>query len=65
MSDDKRAIEEKSKLDLVKEILPQLQDPIHQRILKAYSEANPVGSMEGELKTILLEILNDHETQKA
>lgn len=51
------------KADLIKEIGEQVENPIHKRILAAYSEANPVNSMELELQNILLEIINSHENQ--
>jgi len=40
------------------ELLDQLQDPVHVRLVKAFEGDEPVQSMEEELKRIILEILN-------
>ena len=42
----------------VEELLAQLSDPIHRRIIQAHQGSNPVQSMESEIGKILLEVLN-------
>lgn len=39
------------------EILKEISDPIHRRLIQAYEEDNPVDSMESELRKILMEVL--------
>jgi hypothetical protein len=39
------------------EILKEISDPIHRRLIQAYEEDNPVDSMESELTKILMEVL--------
>jgi hypothetical protein len=52
------------KKQFLQDILPHMPNPIHRRLLSAYSESNPVNSMELELESVLLEILNAHESKK-
>lgn len=44
--------------EYVSEIIENLTDPVHRRIIQAYKDANPVQSMESELVTVIREILN-------
>jgi hypothetical protein len=43
---------------IVEELLAQLSDPIHRRIIQAHRGVDPVQSMESEIGEILLEVLN-------
>ena len=40
------------------ELLKEVDDPICQRLIKAYEGADPLQSMEDELGKILLEVIN-------
>jgi len=40
------------------ELLAELSDPVHKRLIQAYRGNNPVQSMESELGKILMEVLN-------
>ena len=40
------------------ELLAELSDPIHKRLIQAYQGDDPVQSMESELGRILMEILH-------
>ena len=42
------------------ELLEEVLNPLHRRLLEAYRESDPVDSMENELGKILLEVLS-HE----
>lgn len=42
------------------ELLEEVTNPLHKRLLEAYRESDPVDSMENELGKILLEVLS-HE----
>jgi len=42
----------------LEEVLGNISDPFHKRIIKAYKGDNPVQSMESELGKIVMEILN-------
>ena len=42
----------------IEEIVAQLSDPIHKRIIQAHTSADPVQSMESEIGNVLLEVLN-------
>jgi hypothetical protein len=46
------------KKQFLRDILPYVTDPILRRLLSAYSDSNPVNSMELELENVLFEILN-------
>jgi hypothetical protein len=41
----------------VEELVAQLSDPIHKRIIQAHTTADPVQSMEFEIGKVLLEVL--------
>lgn len=43
---------------IVEELVAQLSDPIHRRIIQAHRGTDPVQSMESEIGKILLEVLN-------
>jgi len=43
----------------LEEILKELPDPIHKKLIQAYQGDNPVESMESELKKILLGVLQN------
>lgn len=43
--------------EFLKEILKEISDPIHRRLIQEYEEDNPVDSMESELRKILMEVL--------
>jgi hypothetical protein len=43
---------------IVEELVAQLSDPIHRRIIQAHRGVDPVQSMESEIGKILLEVLN-------
>lgn len=43
---------------IVEELVAQLSDPIHQRIIQAHRGVDPVQSMESEIGKVLLEVLN-------
>ena len=42
----------------MEELVAQLSDPIHKRIIQAHTSTDPVQSMESEIGKVLLEILN-------
>lgn len=42
---------------IVEELVAQLSDPIHQRIIQALRGVDPVHSMESEIGKIILEVL--------
>jgi hypothetical protein len=46
--------------EFLSELLEEITDPIHKRIINAYQGDDPVHSMETELGKILLEVLT-HE----
>jgi len=48
--------------EYVEQFLEQLSDPIHKRLIEAYSGDDPVESMETELGRVLEEVL-DNEGQ--
>ena len=43
--------------DYLDELLSQLSDPVHKRLIQAYRGIDPVQSMESELGKILTEVL--------
>ena len=47
------------KEELLKELINNLSNPIHKRLIEAYKSDNPLESMESELGKILLEIYNE------
>jgi hypothetical protein len=46
-----------SREEYLDELLAELSDPVHKRLIQAYQGDDPVQSMESELKKILMEIL--------
>lgn len=50
--------EEKSCAEFIKQLQQELGDPVHQRIVQAYSKDNSVRSMEDELSRVLVEAMN-------
>ena len=63
MSEDEAKDEKKIEHQRIKtyqaELIEELNNPIHKRLVKAYKSSSPVNSMEDELGKILLEVLND------
>ena len=56
---DNRAISQHSSLEeYIDELLSELLDPVHKRLIQAYQGNDPVQSMESELGKILMEVLN-------
>jgi hypothetical protein len=54
-----RAISQNSSHEeYVEELLAELSEPVHKRLIQAYLGNNPVQSMESELGKILMEVLN-------
>lgn len=47
------------KEELLKELISNLSNPTHKRLIEAYKSDNPLESMESELGKILLEIYNE------
>jgi hypothetical protein len=45
----------------INELLDELSDPIHKRLIQAYQGNNPLESMESELQKILMEILHNED----
>jgi hypothetical protein len=43
--------------EFLSELLDELSDPVHKRLIEAYQGGDPVHSMEAELGKILLEVL--------
>ena len=50
--------------EFLKELLAEISDPLHRRLVQAYQGDDPVKSMEEELSNILLEVLN-RENQRS
>jgi len=44
--------------EYIEELLAELSDPVHKRLIQAYRGNNPLQSMESELGKILMEALN-------
>jgi hypothetical protein len=58
MSNDDQVLLKPSRRDeFLLELLEEISDPIHKRLIKAYQGADPVRSMETELGEILLEVV--------
>jgi hypothetical protein len=56
---DNRAISQySSHEEYLDELLAELSDPVHKRLIQAYRGNDPVQSMESELGKILMEVLN-------
>lgn len=51
-------VQQPSEDEFLDELLAQLSDPIHRRIIQAHRGVDPVQSMESELGRILLEVLH-------
>lgn len=47
----------------LQELLEEIQDPIHARLIKAYDISNPVPAMESELHSILMGIMSDEDQE--
>ncbi|MCL5986308.1 MAG: hypothetical protein M1371_07050 [Actinobacteria bacterium] len=47
--------------EFLEEILKEISDPVHQRIIQAYIGENPVDSMESELRKILNEVIQGED----
>ena len=47
-----------SREEYLDELLAELSEPVHKRLIQAYRGNNPVQSMESELGKILMEVLN-------
>ena len=58
MSDNETSPSQSEKF--LSELLEEISDPIHKRIIMAYQDSDPIHSMEIELGKILLEVLS-HE----
>jgi len=43
---------------ILTELLEELSNPIHKRLIQAYQGEDPLSSMESELATILMELLH-------
>jgi hypothetical protein len=50
--------------EIISDILSQLSDPLHKRIVNAYGGEDPVDSMELELGKVLLDIWTDENENK-
>jgi len=50
--------ENSSREEYLDELLAELSDPIHKRLIQAYRGDDPVQSVESELGNILLEVLH-------
>jgi len=47
-----------SREEYLDELLAELSEPVHKRLIQAYRGNDPVQSMESELGKILMEVLN-------
>ena len=47
--------------EFVSEIVAELEDPIHKRIVQACTKDDPLNGMEAELARILLEAIDDED----
>jgi hypothetical protein len=57
MTDNEKQTSPSRVNEFLEDLLKELEDPIHQRIINAYQGIDPVGSMETELGKILLEVI--------
>ena len=48
---------------LIEELLQQVSDPTHKRLLQAYRGSDPVQFMEAELSNILMEVLRGEDQE--
>ena len=53
--DNKLTSQHSSREEYLNELLEELSDPVHKRLIQAYQGDDPVESMESELKKILME----------
>lgn len=56
--DSKETTQQLSEEQYINELLAQLSDPIHKRLIQAHRGTVPVESMESELSDVLLEVLH-------
>jgi len=54
----KETTQQLSEEQYIDELLAQLSDPIHKRLIQAHRGTDPVESMESELSDVLLEVLH-------
>ena len=52
-----------SREEYLDELLEELSDPVHKRLIQAYLGNNPVQSMESELGNILMEVLHREDQE--
>ena len=57
---NKKVLQHSSFEEYLDELLAELSDPVHKRLIQAYRGNDPVKSMESKLGEILLEVLH-HE----
>lgn len=57
---NKEVLQHSSFEEYLDELLAELSDPVHKRLIQAYQGNDPVKSMESELGEILMEVLH-HE----
>jgi len=57
---NKEVLQHPSFEEYLDELLAELSDPVHKRLIQAYRGNDPVKSMESKLGEILMEVLN-HE----
>lgn len=55
--DNKASLQHSSREEYLDELLAELSDPVHKRLIQAYRGDDPVQSMESELGRILMEVL--------
>lgn len=49
------------KMEFLSGLREQTSDPVHQRLISAYEGPDPVAAMEGELASILLEVVRNED----
>jgi len=54
---NKETLQNSSCEEYLDELLAELSDPVHKRLIQAYRGDDPVKSMESELGEILIEVL--------
>jgi hypothetical protein len=60
MKNDSKTID-LSEAAYIEELLSQLEEPVHKRLIQAYGGSNPVQSMEAELRHIITEVLHSED----
>ena len=55
---NKATSQHSSREQWLQELLAELSDPVHKRLIQAYRGSDPVESMESELGKILMEVLH-------